>query len=111
MLDINSSPSIYLLHLSHYILLINWTEQGISKINESSDRYNSFKTMVEKAGGKLIRGYYTFGDYDVVIVIEAPNDETVMSLMLKVGSAGNVRTRTLKAFTAEEGMKIIKDLQ
>ena len=50
------------------------------------------------------------GEYDVVIIIEAPNDETLMSLMLKVGSAGNVRTKTLKAFTAEEGIKIIKDL-
>ncbi|HXX95529.1 MAG TPA: GYD domain-containing protein [Candidatus Bathyarchaeia archaeon] len=47
------------------------------------------------------------GEYDVVIIIEAPNDEVVMSLMFKVGSAGNVRTKTLKAFTAEEGMKII----
>jgi uncharacterized protein with GYD domain len=96
--------------LPHYILLINWREQGISKIKESSDRYNSFKAQVEKAGGKLIGGYYTFGEYDVVIIIEAPNDETVMSVMLRVGSAGNVRTKTLKAFTAEEAMKIIKEL-
>jgi GYD domain len=53
---------------------------------------------------------FIVGEYDVVIIIEAPNDETVMSLMLKVGSAGNVRTKTLKAFAAEEGFKIIKDL-
>jgi uncharacterized protein with GYD domain len=98
------------LTLPHYIFLINWTEQGISKIKDSPDRYNSFKASVEKAGGKLIGGYYTFGEYDVVITIEAPNDEMVMSLMLKVGSAGNVRTKTLKAFAADEGMKIIKDL-
>ena len=97
--------------MSHYILLIKWTEQGISKIKESPDRFSSFKAMLEKIGGKLIGGYYTFGEYDVVIVMEAPNDEAVMSLMLKVGSAGNVRTKTLKAFTAEEGIKIIKDLQ
>ncbi len=97
--------------MSHYILLINWTEQGISKINESSDRYSAFKSSVENAGGKLIGGYYTFGEYDVVLIIEAPNDEVVMSLMLKVGSYGNVRTKTLKAFTAEEGKTIIKDLQ
>ena len=97
--------------MPYYILLINWTEQGISKINESSDRYNSFKASLEKVGGKLVGGYYTFGEYDVVIIIETPNDETVMSLMLKVGSAGNVRTKTLKAFAAEEGMKIIKELQ
>jgi uncharacterized protein with GYD domain len=67
--------------------------------------------MVEKMGGKLIGGYYTFGEYDVVIVMEAPNDEAVMSMMLKVGSAGNVRTKTLKAFTVEEGIKIIRGLQ
>ena len=96
--------------MPHYILLINWREQGIIKIKDSSDRYNSFKASVEKVGGKLIGLYYTFGEYDVVIIIEAPNDETVMSLMLKVGSAGNVRSKTLKAFSAEEGMKIIKDL-
>ena len=96
--------------MPHYILLINWTEQGISKIKESADRYNSFKDSLERAGGKLIGGYYTFGKYDVVIIIEAPNDETVMSIMLKVGSAGNVRTRTVKAFPADQGIKIIKDL-
>jgi uncharacterized protein with GYD domain len=96
--------------MSQYILLINWTQQGISRIKESSDRYNSFKTSVEKAGGKLIGGYYTLGEYDVIIIIEAPNDEVVMSLMLKVGSAGNVRTKTLKAFSAEEGMNIIKNI-
>jgi uncharacterized protein with GYD domain len=100
----------YGIYLSHYILLINWTEQGISKIKESSDRYNSFKASLEKAGGKLVGGYYTFGEYDVVIIIEAPNDEAVMTLMLKVGSAGNVRTKTLRAFVADEGTKIIRDL-
>jgi uncharacterized protein with GYD domain len=96
--------------MPHYILLINWTEQGISKIKESAARYNSFKVLVEKAGGKLIGGYYTFGEYDVIIIIEAPNDEIVMSLMLNVGSSGNVRSKTLKAFSSEEGFKIIKDL-
>ena len=96
--------------MSQYILLINWTGQGISKIKESPDRYNSFKASLEKAGGKVIGAYYTFGEYDVVIIIEAPNDKVVMSLMRDVGSYGNVRTKTLKAFTAEEGVKIIKDL-
>ena len=110
MTHINSSKSVYPLHVSHYILLINWTEQGISKIKESSDRFSSFKASVEKAGGKLIGGYYTFGEYDVVIIIEAPNDETVMSLLLKVGLAVNAFKVLVLAFPAEEGMKIIKDL-
>jgi uncharacterized protein with GYD domain len=77
------------------LLLTNWTQRGINTIKDTiSDRYISFKASVEKAGGKLTGAYW----------------ETVMSLMLKVGSAGNGRTKTLKAFTAEEGMKIIKDL-
>ena len=96
--------------MPHYILLINWTEQGIGKIKDSAERYNSFKALVEKAGGKLIGGYYTFGEYDVVIIINAPSDDMVMSLMLKIGSHGNIRSKTLKAFSAEEGFKIIKDL-
>ena len=96
--------------MSHYILLINWTEQGISKVKESYDRYRSFRASVEKVGGKLVGGYLTFGEYDYVLIIEAPNDETVMSLVLKVGSYGNVKTKTLKAFTAEEGREIIKGL-
>ena len=96
--------------MSHYILLINWTDQGINKVKESYDRYSSFRASVEKAGGKLIGCYYTFGEYDVVIIIEAPNDETVMSLMLKVGSYGNVKTKTLKAITAEDARKIINDI-
>jgi uncharacterized protein with GYD domain len=108
---INIRLSIHALHLSHYILLINWTQQGINRIKDTiSDRYSSFKASVEKAGGKLTGSYFTMGEYDMVVVIEAPNDEAVMSLMLKVGSLGNARTQTLKAFTAEEGMKIIKDL-
>ena len=96
--------------MSHYILLVKWTEQGLSKIKESPERYTSFKESVVKAGGKLVGAYYTFGKYDVVIIIEAPTDEVVMSLMLKVGSYGNVKSETLKAFTAEEGIRIIKDL-
>jgi uncharacterized protein with GYD domain len=58
----------------------------------------------------MVGGYYTFGEYDVVIIVEAPSDEIIMSLMLKVGSAGNVRTETMKAFAAEDAWKIIKDL-
>jgi uncharacterized protein with GYD domain len=100
--------------LSHHILLVKWTDQGISKVKESYDRYldsfSSFEASAEKGGGKLIGGYLTFGEYDNVIIIEAPTDEAVMSLVLRVGSYGNVKTPTLKAFTAEEGREIIKNL-
>jgi uncharacterized protein with GYD domain len=96
--------------VSHYVLLVNWTDEGIRKIKESPERYLSFKVSVEKAGGKLIGAYYTLGEYDVVLIIEAPNDDTVLSLMLKVSSFGNVISKTMKAFTADEGINIIKNL-
>lgn len=96
--------------LSHFVLLINWTDQGRNKIKEVSNRYNSLKIALEQAGGKIIGCYFTFGEYDQVIIIEAPNDETVMSLMLQTSEIGNAKTKTLKAFDIDEGLKIIKDL-
>jgi uncharacterized protein with GYD domain len=96
--------------LSHFILLTNWTDQGRNKTKDASNRYNSFKISLEKAGGKLIGCYFTFGEYDQVIIIEAPNDETVMSLVLQTSEIGNARIKTLKAFDINEGLKIIKDL-
>ena len=57
-LHINNTLPIQMLHLSLYILLINWTQQGINRIKDSSDRFSSFKSSVEKAGGKLRLLYY-----------------------------------------------------
>jgi len=96
--------------MSFYILLINWTDQGIKKIKDSPDRYTAFKRSVEKAGGKIVGAYYTFGEYDVVLIIEAASDDTVLSIMLGIGSYGNVRSKTLRAFTANEGKTIIDEL-
>ena len=67
---------------------------------------NRLKTQAENWVG----GYYTFGEYDLILIVETPNDKVVISLTLKVGPYGNVRTKTSKAFTAEEEMRIIKDL-
>jgi len=93
-----------------YITLFNYTEQGVRNIKESPQRVASFKAEVEKAGGKVIGFYYTFGEYDGVTIIEGPNDETAMAVLLGVGRAGNVRTKTLKAFSEAEAAKLIESL-
>ena len=96
--------------LASYIMLWNWTDQGIRNAKDSPQRYESFKKDLEKAGGKLVSGYYTMGKYDGVLILEAPNDEVVMKTTLATASLGNIRTKTLKALPYEEGSKIMENL-
>jgi len=93
--------------MPHYIVLLNWTDQGIRNVKDSPKRAAAARAAVEKAGGKWLGFYYTFGQYDMVAIVEAPNDETIMSHMLITGSLGAVRSTTLKAFTEAEAAKII----
>ena len=91
-------------------MLWNWTDQGIRNAKDSPQRSETFKRDLEKAGGKLVGGYYTMGKYDGVVILEAPNDEVIMKIMLATASLGNVRTNTLKAFPHAEGGKLMEDL-
>jgi uncharacterized protein with GYD domain len=92
--------------MATFIILVNFTDQGIRNVKDSPDRFEAFKTMAEKAGGKVKSVYYTMGHYDMVLVVEG-SDEAAMSSMLKVGSLGNVRTETLRGFSVDEMRKII----
>ncbi len=96
--------------MPHYVILGNWTGQGVRNVKDSPKRVAAFKQAVQKAGGKWGGLYYTFGQYDFVFTIEVPSDETAMSLLLSLGSLGNARTTTLKAFPESEGFKVIKKL-
>ena len=80
-------------------------------VKESPKRADAFKSKLENAGGKLIETYYTFGKYDGVSIVEAPNDEALMSCLLSVESQGNARSVTLKAFSYDEATKIIQNIQ
>ena len=97
--------------MSLYIILWNYTEQGIKNVKDSPKRVNIYKSMLENIGGKLIETYYTFGQYDGVSLVKAPNDEALMSCLLSIGSQGNTRTVTLKAFSYEDASKIIENIQ
>lgn len=93
-----------------YLSLINWTDQGVRNVKESPQRLESVKQAVQAAGGRLIFFYMTMGEYDLVTLFEAPDDETIARLLLGISAQGNVRTKTLKAFTEDEYRRIIASL-
>ena len=96
--------------MPHYVILWNWTDQGIRAVKDSPNRSASFGAQLEKVGGKLVGEYYTMGQYDGVVIVEAPTDETIMSIMLGNASKGNFHSVTLKAFPTSEAGKIIESI-
>lgn len=93
-----------------YITLLSFTQQGIQKIKESPKRLDAAKKAYESMGAKVKDFYLVLGRYDIVLVAEAPNDETIAKVALALGSLGNVRSETLPAFTEGEYRKIIAAL-
>ena len=96
--------------MATYIMLFRYTQQGIEKIKQGSARVDAAKQAAQALGAQVKEFYSVMGQYDTVFVLEAPNDETVATLALAIGSQGNVRTETLRAFTEEEYRKIIAAL-
>lgn len=88
--------------MATFITLGNFTEQGIRNVKESPNRAAAFSAAAEKLGLKIKDIYWTVGRYDAVAIIEGPDDESVTSLLLGLGAQGNVRTETLRAFSADE---------
>jgi uncharacterized protein with GYD domain len=85
-----------------YVSLIHWTEQGIKNYKDTMTRLEDFTKLAESKGGRVRESLYTVGEYDIVVVTEFPDDETATAALLQVGSLGNVRTNTMRAFTANE---------
>jgi uncharacterized protein with GYD domain len=90
-----------------YISLLRFTQQGVEKIKESPARLERAKAAIKAAGGDLKAFYLTLGQYDGVVIGEAPSDEAYATTMLAIAGAGAARTETLVAFTEEEYRKII----
>lgn len=93
--------------MATYVGLINFTDQGIRNVKESPKRAQAATAAAEKLGIKIKELYWTLGAYDIVLVGDAPNDEAITAWALGVGSLGNVRTQTLRAFSADEFAKIV----
>jgi uncharacterized protein with GYD domain len=91
-----------------YVSLISWTEQGIRNYRDSVQRADDFRSLVEKVGGRVRELVWTVGEYDIVSVIEAPDDESLTALLLQLGQQGTVRTKTMRGFDAQQMAAIIE---
>ncbi len=92
------------------ICLMKLTEQGIKNLKDSPKNIAKAKEAVEAVGGKWIGFYLTMGEYDFVAIADFPSDEVGMTYLLALGTEGNVRTTTLRAFTEEEFQKMVEKL-
>ena len=85
-----------------YVVLGNFTDQGIRNIKDTPKRAEAVKAMCQAAGVTMKEIYWTLGQYDLVAVFEAPDDTAITALGLNIGKLGNVRTQTLRAYTADD---------
>lgn len=93
-----------------YLVLGNFTDQGIRTIKQSPQRLEAAKQAATAAGGRVVFFYLTMGQHDIAVLFELPNDEAAARLLLTLGSQGNLRTTTLKSFQEPEYQRIIGSL-
>lgn len=93
--------------MSKYILLLNWTDQGVKTVRDSAARYDAAKEAAKKSGCTLESIHMTFGAYDLVCMLDAPNDEAAATFTLRTTQGGNIRGTTLKAFPEADYRRII----
>src|SRR5262245_19601252 len=93
--------------MATFITTLHFTEQGIKAVRDTCDRAAAFKATAKKMGVKVTGIYWTLGVFDGVIVCEAPDEATATAALLHLGSLGNIRTQTARAFDAAEMQKIL----
>jgi uncharacterized protein with GYD domain len=96
--------------MATYILLANYTEQGIKGIKDTVKRTDTVKELAKTAGLTMKESYWTLGQFDVVAVFEAPNDEAMTAFSLSVAKLGNVKTQTLRAFSSKEMATVLSKM-
>lgn len=94
-----------------YVMLVNWTDQGIRNITEVPKRVDAAKALLKDMGGEVKSLYMTMGHYDLVVVYDAPDDAVGAHFTLMLGKTGNVRTTTMKAFPEQAFREIITSLR
>jgi uncharacterized protein with GYD domain len=93
-----------------YLIQSQWTDQGIRSVKDSAKRLELGKKKLKEMGGEIKAFYMTTGAYDMLAIVEVPNDEVLAAHLLWLGSQGNLRTQTVRAFTEEEHRKIVDRL-
>ena len=93
-----------------YVVLMNWTDQGIRSVKDTVQRRDQANALAEKHGASIKEVYWTVGPYDLVTIVEAPDDESATAMLLELSTAGNLRTTTLRAYDREEMSGILERL-
>jgi uncharacterized protein with GYD domain len=93
-----------------YVALVNFTDQGIRQIKQTTERAKGLINAAANLGVKVKEIYWTMGAYDALFIADAPDDEAVTGLALSLGTLGNIRTQTMRAYNAEEMTKILARL-
>jgi uncharacterized protein with GYD domain len=96
--------------MATYIMLINWTEQGARAAKDSPSRLDSARAVGKKMGVNIKEFFLTMGACDMVVIGEAPDDETLAKFSLTMAMGGHIRTTTMKAFTEAEYRKVMSGL-
>ncbi len=96
--------------MATYLIQSQWTDQGIRNVKESPKRLDLGKKKLKEMGGEIKAFYLTTGPYDMLAVVDVPNDEVLAAHLLWLGSQGNLRTQTMKAFTEDEFRNIVGGL-
>jgi uncharacterized protein with GYD domain len=96
--------------MATYIVLGQFTDQGIRSVKDTTKRAAALKDMAKKAGASIKEVYWTLGQYDIATIVDAPDDAALTTLLLSVGALGNVRTQALRAFSADEMGQIVSRL-
>jgi uncharacterized protein with GYD domain len=93
--------------MATYILLVDWTDQGVRGFKDSVDRFETNKSQLQSMGIEFTHIYWTLGAHDMVSIAEAPDDQTLAAALLATAGQGNIRTTTLRAFSADEMRGVI----
>jgi uncharacterized protein with GYD domain len=96
--------------MATYVMLTHFTEQGIKHVKDSPKRAEAFRQMAKKHGATVKELLWTLGQYDIVTIVEAPDEMSMTALGLEVGALGNIRTQTLRAFSESEMKTIISKM-
>jgi uncharacterized protein with GYD domain len=93
--------------MATYIVLGSFTDQGIRTVKDTTKRAEALRGIGKKVGVTVTEVYWVLGQYDVAAIVEAPDEASVTAFGLSAGALGNVRTQTLRAFSADEMGKVL----
>ena len=94
----------------HFIVMLSWTDQGMRAVKEAPKRFQAGRELAKKLGIEIKQVFLTSGESDLLIIVEAPNGDSVAKMVMALGAQGNARTRTMRAWTEPEAIKLISEL-